>query len=122
MKKTCICFVLLLFIIQMAAQNKAAYDTLYNRVCRLPSEEVIELGDEYLKREHMDTAIVLYSIVYSRFHEGMNESEKLQCAIGYLKMGNIYYQQGNYTNALDLYIKGLKICETCKDKKEMSRF
>ncbi len=122
MKKWCAYIILMLFLARIAAQDKIAYDTLFNRVHNLPSEEVIKLGDEYLKKEYTDTAIVLYSIVYNRFYEEMSEKEKLFCAIGYLKMGNIYYMQGNYTSALDLYIKGLKICETCKDKKDMSRF
>lgn len=122
MKKWCAYIILMLFLVKVAAQDKIAYDTLFNRVHNLPSEEVIKLGDEYLKKEYTDTAIVLYSLVYNRFYEEMSEKEKLFCAIGYLKMGNIYYMQGNYTSALDLYIKGLKICETCKDKKDMSRF
>lgn len=122
MKRFCIYSILLLFFTICSAQDRAAYDTLYNRVISLPSEEVIKLGDEYLEKNYMDTAIVLYSIVYSRFHDGMNEKDRILCAIGYLKMGNVYYSQGNYTNALELYIKGLKICETCKVQKELSRF
>lgn len=122
MKRFCVYSILLFCFTISFAQDKVAYDTLYNRVINLPSEEVIKLGDNYLEKDYMDTAIVLYSIVYSRFHDGMSEKDRILCAIGYLKMGNVYYSQGNYTNALELYIKGLKICETCKDQKEMSRF
>ena len=122
MRRLCVFITLLLCLTVITAQDKVAYDTLFNRVNRLPSEEVIKLGDEYLKKEHLDTAIVLYSIVYSRFRDDLSEEEKLFCALGYLKIANVYYMQGNYTNSLELYIKGLKICESCKDKTEISRF
>ncbi|MBC8592829.1 tetratricopeptide repeat protein [Oscillospiraceae bacterium N12] len=106
----------------LVAQDKIGYDTLLNRVNRLPSEEIIKLGDDYLKGQHMDTAIVLYSIAFSRYSNDASEEEKKFCAIGYLKTANVYYLQGNYTGALELYIKGLKIYESCKDKTELMRF
>lgn len=106
----------------LVAQDKIGYDTLLNRVNRLPSEEIIKLGDDYLKGQHMDTAIVLYSIAFSRYSNDASEEEKKFCATGYFKTANVYYMQGNYTGALDLYIKGLKISESCKDESGLMRF
>ena len=76
MKRFCVYSILLFCFTISFAQDKVAYDTLYNRVINLPSEEVIKLGDNYLEKDYMDTAIVLYSIVYSRFHDGMSADDK----------------------------------------------
>lgn len=109
-------------MLSLSAQNKAAYDTLFKQVKNLSSEQVIKLGDNYLKQRNTDTAIVLYSIVYGRFGEEMSEKEKENCAKGYLKAGDIYYEQGSYTNALEMYINGLKISESCKKKPNLMLF
>lgn len=114
--------VLLLACVNMAAQNKINYDSLLNRVSHLPSEKIIQLGDDYLKGQHMDTAIVLYSFIFSRYNGKSNEEEKKFCAIGYLKTGNVYNFQGNYADALNFYMKGLNIYQTCKDQSELPRF
>ena len=106
----------------IGAQDKMLYDSLLNRVQDLSVEQVIQKGDTFLAKQHQDTAIVLYTIAFSRFHNGISEEEKKFCAVGYLKTGNVYYLQGNYTDALDLYIKGLKICESCNDKTELMKF
>ena len=106
----------------LPAQDKATYDTLLNQVKNLSSGEVIERGDTYLGTRHTETAIVLYSIVYGRFREGMSEEEKQNCATGYLKAGDVYYEQGSYTNALEMYINGLKISESCREKPDLMLF
>lgn len=115
-------FLLLWGATNLSAQNKETYDTLLNQVKNLSSGQVIERGDNYLRERHTDTAIVLYSIVYGRFREGMSEEEKEECATGYLKAGDVYYEQGSYTNALEMYINGLKICESCKNKPNLMLF
>ena len=115
-------FLLLWVTTNLSAQNKETYDTLLNQVKNLSSGQVIERGDNYLRERHTDTAIVLYSIVYGRFREGMSEEEKEECATGYLKAGDVYYEQGSYTNALEMYINGLKICESCKNKPDLMLF
>ena len=43
----------------------------------------------------------------------MPDADKKLCATAHLKAGNIYYAQGSYPNAMDVYIKGLKISESC---------
>lgn len=122
MKNLVLIFCLSCFCSVLLAQDRVAFDTLYQRVNRLPSIEVIRLADDYLKKAQEDTAIVLYSIAYSRFNNEMSEEEKLLCALSYHKTANIYFVQGNYTSALDFYIKGMKICESCRDKRLLPQF
>lgn len=52
----------------------------------------------------------------------MSETEKENRAKGYLKAGDVYYEQGSYTNALEMYINGLKISESCEKKPDLMLF
>ena len=54
----------------IGAQDKILYDSLLNRVQDLSVEQVIQKGDTCLAKQHQDTAIVLYTIAFSRFHNG----------------------------------------------------
>lgn len=110
-----LCFVL-------PSQDRVAYDLLFRRVSKLPSKEIIRLADDYLRKANEDTAIVLYSIAYGRYNNDMSEEEKLICALSYHKTANIYFIQGNYVSALDFYIKGMKICESCRNKELLPQF
>lgn len=92
-------------------------DTFFERVNTLSTQEIIRLGDNYQKES--DTAIALYSISNRRYNENMSEEEKQLCVSSFLKTGDAYYKQGNYTNAFDHYIQGLKICESCHNKERL---
>ena len=54
----------------IGAQDKMLYDSLLNRVQDLSVEQVIQKGDTFLAKQHQDTAIVLYTIAFSRFITG----------------------------------------------------
>lgn len=122
MKKLSVILLLCCVGLLLPAQDRTAYDTLYLRMKRMPSDKVIDLADQYLAKSNEDTAIVLFSIAYSRYNESMGEKEKLLCALSFLKTANVYYRQGNYNNAFEFYMKGLKICESCEDKKLLPQF
>ena len=118
MKKLSTTIILLLFIpLLFIRSEEVKKDTFFERVNTLSTQEIIQLGDHYQKES--DTAIALYSISNRRYNENMNEEEKQLCVTSFLKTGDIYYNQGNYTNAFDHYIQGLKICESCLNKERL---
>lgn len=118
MKKLSTTILLLLFIpLLFIRSEEVKKDTFFERVNTLSTQEIIQLGDHYQKES--DTAIALYSISNRRYNENMNEEEKQLCVTSFLKTGDIYYNQGNYTNAFDHYIQGLKICESCLNKERL---
>lgn len=88
----------------------------------IPAAGVVSMGDRCLKRGEKDKAMVYYMVACSRFDADMPDGEKRQCVMAHLKAGMVYYQAGLYANALDMYVKGLRACESCKGRPEAGRF
>lgn len=103
-------------------QDKAAYELLHERMTKRPSEEVFATANEYLKKQHEDTAIVLFSIIFARYKNNNDEKEKQLCAKSCMIIADIYFEQGNYAASLDYLIRGTDITATCTDKSLMPHF
>lgn len=71
-------------------------------------------ADAYAAKGKDAEAVVLYSVVANRYREGMNEDEKNRCSLAHKSIGKVYYDNGNYVTALDEFITGVKISETCE--------
>lgn len=103
-----------------AASND--YSQAVKRGSKLTSYKLMKQGERFEKKGEIDSALVCYMIVCNRSGEDQTDQDIAQCAIANLKAGNIYYGQGNYVNALEFYVKGLKIYETSRDQREIARF
>ena len=71
-------------------------------------------ADRYLEAGHQDTALVYYMVACNRMNDKLSDKDKQQCAMAYLKKGNILYMKGNYAGALSAYFSGLRINNDCK--------
>lgn len=101
---------------------KSKYTSLIEKVSPLSSEKLLQMAENYQNHQEDDKALVLYMVVCNRFKDVMTESEKQSCSLAHLKAGNIFFIRGSYTNALEMYVKGLKIAESCKEQKYVARF
>ena len=79
-------------------------------------------AEHYLNAGHSDTALVYYMVACNRMNDKPSDKDKQQCAMAYLKEGNILYMKGNYAGALSAYFSGLRIYNDCKAKHEGGRF
>lgn len=79
-------------------------------------------AEHYLNAGHSDTALVYYMVACNRMNDKLSDKDKQQCAMAYLKKGNILYMKGNYADALSAYFSGLRIYNDCKAKHEGGRF
>lgn len=79
-------------------------------------------ADRYFDEGHEDTALVYYMVVCNRMDDKLPDEDKQQCALAYLKKGNVFYIKGNYAGALSAYFSGLRIYNDCKGKSETGRF
>lgn len=122
MKKLCQYIIFIFFILGNMALADNTYDELYNQVKALQSDAIMKMADKYVQKDSTDKAIVLYSVIHNRIKAEMTENEKQINAQSTLKLGDIYYELGNYTRSLDLYIKGLQLLETCDDKHLVAEF
>lgn len=106
----------------LAASSGGKYTRLISGVSSKSYEEIFRMAAVCEKREQADSALVLYMVVRNRMKEGLSDKERTYCAEAYLKSGDIYYDKGDYSGALEMYIEGLKICETGKKLKLVTVF
>lgn len=99
-----------------------AYSPMLDSIVRMPIGKVLERGDSYFRRGDTDTSLVYYMVACNRLRDNMPDKDRQLCALAHLKKGNVYYMKGGYSSALEAYIKGLKIYETCSEQKETGRF
>ena len=122
MRKLAILVILLVSSISLCGQNKTMYSQLREQWEEASSEELYKHINRIQEWQANDTTIVLYSILYNRNKENADEQSKQYAVLSCIRIGKIYYYQGNYTNALDFFIRGLKICECCKDQSLIREF
>lgn len=106
-------FLLALPIICIAEpiEESISFNNMYNMFKDLPSETLEENGSYYLDNEKLDSALVCYTIISSRYIGSMNITEKQRCARAFNDCGLIYFLYSNYSKAYTNYLKALEICE-----------
>lgn len=117
----------LLFFMLVPLHSSArvmAKDYLYivKKTSNASIDNIMKKAEHYLNAGHSDTALVYYMVVCNRMNDNLPDKDKRQCALAYLKKGNIFYMKGNYAGALSAYFSGLRIYSACKDKHEIGRF
>ena len=99
-----LCFVL--FSSLLSAQSTDSFCEFMD----LDSEELLKLGKEYEKRESMDSALVLYSIVSKRNYNTDNEEDIKKCCEAYINKALIYFSYFfDYTNAYENIISAMDL-------------
>lgn len=98
------------------------YMTLVKKTSDASIDYIMKKAEHYLNAGHSDTALVYYMVACNRMNDKLSDKDKQQCAMAYLKKGNILYMKGNYAGALSAYFSGLRIYSDCKAKHEGGRF
>lgn len=84
---------------------------LYRSLIELDSKTLLDGGHEYYERGANDTALIYYSIVCGKYDRALPIEERRLVAESYNAGGTIHYYYCNYRKALEMYIKGLEICD-----------
>lgn len=118
-------FILLLLALCLpsgrAAVAPSQYSALVKKVQDVPSARVMDMAAAYARQGKAGEALVLYSVVSSRFGDDMDDGQKNLCSLARLNAGRIYYDRGNYVNALDEFVNGVKVSEACARPKYAAR-
>lgn len=83
---------------------------------KLTIEEAMESGDIFRRSCMLDSSLVYYSTIYNSYDDKMSDKEKQICTLAYYWAAKITFDKGDFLTAFDLYLRGLKIIEQCKDK------
>lgn len=122
--KTFVLYILLAFlaVMPLAGQNDAdKYSGAYDMFNSLPLKELSEKGDEYFKREVMDSALFCFSLVCKRYNQDMPPADKSVCAHAYLGSGNVHYTMYDYNQAQNMYFRALEIAQEVSDSTQLFR-
>ncbi|WP_418874221.1 helix-turn-helix domain-containing protein [Xylanibacter rarus] len=99
------------------------YMTLVKKTSDASIDYIMKKAEHYLNAGHSDTALVYYMVACNRMNDKLSDKDKQQCAMAYLKKGNIYfYMKGGFPNALKAYFNGLRIIKLCKNQYVIGRF
>lgn len=98
------------------------YMTLVKKTSDASIDNIMKKAEHYFNAGHSDTALVYYMVACNRMNDKLSDKDKQQCAMAYLKKGNILYMKGNYADALSAYFSGLRIYSACKDRREIGHF
>ncbi|MBC8591991.1 tetratricopeptide repeat protein [Oscillospiraceae bacterium N12] len=99
-------------VLVCVASHLYAGDMLnYESLSGWPVSELIKHGDKYYEQNHLDTAIGYYIVLAGKYNAGMTKSDKYICTLACRSIANIYYQQENYAQAFEFYMKSLKISD-----------
>ena len=119
-----ILLVLLMLLPSCAGARVLAKDYLHivKKTSDASIDYIMKKAEHYLNAGHSDTALVYYMVACNRMNYKLSDKDKQQCAMAYLKKGNILYMKGNYAGALSAYFSGLRIYSACKDRREIGHF
>lgn len=96
------------------SQEEKKYDKMYESLKSMSNKELTNLGNSYFDNNILDSALICFTIVYSKYDSKMNIEDKQLHAHAYNRSGNIHYMMYNYVRAQDMYLKSLEICEECE--------
>jgi len=74
--------------------------------------ELLDTGNRLVESNAPDSAILYYITLSGKYQPRLSLEDKYLTITGYIRAGDIYYNQGNYHSALDLYFKAFRICES----------
>lgn len=89
------------------------------QIAHMTNKEIYDKANFYSKNNKIDSAVVLYSYLYSQYRNKQSELDKRLSASSCMRLGEIYFDEGRYNNALEILIQGLNISQNCA-KKDMT--
>lgn len=92
------------------------YDDIINTAVMWPFSKLMNAADSLISNGADDKAMILYLIVASHSDDRISAQERTMCVEAHLRMGEIYYASGNYSNSLKSYFDGLKISDSMPEK------
>lgn len=89
---------------------------------RLDIAHLIALGDSYKSRAMTDSALECYTKITERVNLSSPLGDREKAVNAFLSRGNLLFTAGRFTEALETYIIGLKITESCPEGAKAMNF
>ncbi len=82
--------------------------------------QLLAAGDSAAGAGDTEQALINYMLLCGRADAGMDPDRMRACISAHVKAGDIYYDTGDYTGALDFYLKGLELSDKSEEKPFMA--
>lgn len=82
--------------------------------------QLLAAGDSAAAAGDTEQALINYMLLCGRADSTMSPDRVRACISAHVKAGDIYYDTGDYTGALDFYLKGLELSDKSKEKPFMA--
>ncbi len=83
----------------------------YKAALTLPEPILSQIADSLYHTNQWENALFYYEVLANRCETSPNPSYEYVYASGFGNSGNIYYQKGLYSQAMESYLKGLRIID-----------
>ena len=102
---------MLLSVSDAVASGRLNYSEFIRKLSALTDSQLFTKAEMCVKRGEKDSALVFYTILADRTENNTTDKGKEMYASVRLNEGDLYFQMGDYANALGSYVEGLKSCE-----------
>lgn len=106
---------LLLYVCPNAEGADDDYSVLVKRASAMTASEITDLADSARGAGDDRKAMALYMSVCCRKETNVSESSRQALVRAWLGAGDILFDRGSYSDALRMYIEGLKASDACED-------
>jgi len=110
MKKNTLTYIIFFISISCFATSYQKGENLSN-FKNLSSQQVLDTADYYFNKNNFDTALFYYSTLFNIPANDTDVEHQKRIIEAYNKSGNIFLYLGDYSQACNLYIKALLLCE-----------
>lgn len=98
-----------------AIDEQAAARKLISRLKEKDHKVWVNEGKRFIHANHLDSAMVCYSLVIQNSGQCRNKKEQEAYASGLNGMGVVYYLYGNYAQAYSMFLNAIKANPDCID-------
>lgn len=85
-------------------------------------EIIMRTADKFRLKNIDDSALIYYSRIYNNYDKSLSDNDKHISAMAYYWAARICFTKWDYISAIDFFLKGIKIMETCNNKKGIAEF
>lgn len=112
-----------LFLLTSCEKSDAKnYNLLVKDALNKSVSRNMAVADSLLDKDKNEEALVYYMVICQTPQDDMTDADLQQCGLAHLNAGKIYYEKRNYAQALEYYVKGLKIYEKCRYQPSIAKF
>lgn len=110
------------FMVSCEKSDARDYYPLVSSASRMSISKNMATADSLRAKGKLEEALVYYMVVCHRMQDGLSDEDLQDIGIAHLNAGKLYYEKRNYAQALEYYINGLKIYESCSKQPDIARF